>query len=274
MAEGRRIARSSIDDVAKLMPQERQAMYELLARYYDGVEREVFDKDLDAKEHLIRMFDQDRVLCGFSTLQRLWVEHGGRKVLVVFSGDTVIDKECWGQKSLQNMFTRYLIQTWLERPFRPLYWFLISKGFKTYLLMRHNFASWPSHREEMPAEVSAVLDAAARSKYPDAYDPARGLIVAPRDETTQTVKESYGGLSEEELADPEIRFFVDRNPDHALGDELCCIARVRLRELTWIGAKYGIWHPIRKVLGLGKKRRRAAEPAAAEQPVTADSSST
>lgn len=267
MAEGRRIARSSIDEVAKLTPAERQAMFELLARYYDGVERDVFRKDLDGKQHLIRMFDQHGVICGFSTLQRLWVEHGGRKVLVVFSGDTVIDEECWGQKALQNYFTRYLIQTWLERPFQPLYWFLISKGFKTYLLMRHNFASWPNHRQEMPAEVSAVLDAAARAKYPEAYDPARGLIVAPRDEAAQTVKESFRDLTEEELADPEIRYFVKRNPDHDLGDELCCLARVRLRELTWIGTKYGLWHPLRKVLGLGKKKRRQAQPQPVEEPV-------
>lgn len=250
----RRIARSSIDEVAKLSPAERVAMFSLMARYYDGVEREVFLADLAAKEHLIRMFDQEGVLCGFSTLQRLWLDFGTRRVLVVFSGDTVIDEECWGQKQLQNAFTRYLIRTWLERPFRPLYWFLISKGFKTYLLMRHNFASWPNHRADAPDEVRAVLDAAARAKYPEHYDPARGLIAFPREETTQTVKEAYLGLSEEELADPEIRYFVTRNPGHAQGDELCCLALVRLRELAWITTKYGLWHPLRRLLGLGPKR--------------------
>ncbi|MGE0709271.1 MAG: hypothetical protein AB7N76_27075 [Planctomycetota bacterium] len=259
MTAARRIARTSIDPVSALGPADRAAMFQLMDRYYRGMTREHFDADLDAKQHLIRMFDQDGLLCGFSTLQRLWVEHAGRKALVVFSGDTVIDEACWGQKQLQNAFTRYLVRTWFERPFRPLYWFLISKGFKTYLLMRHNFASWPSHRAAaLPGEVQAVLDAAARAKYPDRYDAARGLIVAPRHEDHQAVKEPYLELTQEELANPEIRYFVQRNPEHHLGDELCCLAKVRLRELCWIALKYGLWHPLRRLLGLGREPRAPA----------------
>ncbi|HBP19950.1 MAG TPA: hypothetical protein DEA08_19450 [Planctomycetes bacterium] len=268
MAQRRRIRRTTIDPVAALSDSDRLAMFELMDRYYRGMSRVQFDADLAAKDHLIRMFDQDDLLCGFSTIQRLWLDYEGRRLLVVFSGDTVIDRDCWGQKALQAGFTRYLVRTWLERPFRPLYWFLISKGFKTYLLMRHNFASWPNHREELPAEVRAVLDHAAQAKYPQLYDPERGLIVAPRGEDAQAVKAPYLELSEEELSNPEIRYFVARNPEHHLGDELCCLAKVRLRELLWIGLKYGLWHPLRRLLGLGPKRKAAPETAEAPAPAS------
>jgi hypothetical protein len=31
-------------------------------------------------------------------------------------------------------------------------------------------------------------------------------------------------LTPQRLVDPHVRFFVERNPEHAMGDELCCIA--------------------------------------------------
>jgi hypothetical protein len=261
----RRIAKATIDAVDALSMDERGAMFRLMDRYYTGMTRDQFDRDLSNKDHLIRMFDGAGELCGFSTIQRLWLDYQGKKILVVFSGDTVIDQDCWGQKHLQNGFTRYLIRTWFERPFRPLYWFLISKGFKTYLLMRNNFASWPNHRGQAPAEVQTVLDAAANTKYSEQYDSERGLIVFPRGDGTQAVKSPYLQLSAEELKNPDIRYFVERNPEHHLGDELCCLAKVRLRELLWIGLKYGVWHPIRRLLGLAPKRKPKIEaPAPAD----------
>ena len=33
-----------------------------------------------------------------------------------------------------------------------------------------------------------------------------------------------GELPDSRLHDPHVRFFVERNPGHARGDELCCLA--------------------------------------------------
>lgn len=257
----RKIAKATIDAVAELSADDRDAMFRLMDRYYSGMSPEQFGADLDAKQHLIRMFDTEGVLCGFSTLQRLWVEHGGREHLVVFSGDTVIDEACWGQKHLQNAFVRYLIRTWFERPGRTFYWFLISKGFKTYLLMRNNFASWPNHKQATPSQVQTLLDAAATKKYPEHYDAALGLIRFPRTDEAQAVKGEYLELGPEELKNPDIRFFAEKNPEFAEGDELCCLARVNLRAILRNVGKYGVWHPVRRVLGLNPKRKpREREP--------------
>lgn len=261
---GRRITRTTIDRVPRLSAGQRDEMFELLTRYYDGVTREQFEADLDAKQRVIRMLDAEGGTAGFSTIQVLPVEYQGRRSLAVFSGDTVIDHECWGQKQLQKAFTRFLIRCWLRNPFGGVYWFLISKGFKTYLLMRNNFASWPNHRQATPPEVQAVLHEVAQRKYPDHYDPARGVISFPG-VVASAVKGEFLALTDEELRNPEIRFFLEKNPGYEQGDELCCLAKVRLRELIWIALKYGVWHPLRGALGL-KKRRPRPQPAPASPP--------
>ena len=42
--------------------------------------------------------------------------------------------------------------------------------------------------------------------------------------TTKTVKAAYNRLVL--LTHPDIRFFVEKNPGHVLGDELACIGRM------------------------------------------------
>ncbi|RMG07178.1 MAG: hypothetical protein D6731_24300 [Planctomycetota bacterium] len=221
-------------------------MYALMERYYEGCERAQFERDLAEKQYVLRLFDAEGGLCGFSTIQLLEFEHGGRRAVCVFSGDTVIDRACWGQKRLQRAFAAFLLRLRLSRRGR-VYWFLISKGYKTYLFMRHNLRSYPNHAEETPPEVQAVLDRVARLKYPENYDPVRGVIsfAGP----AQAVREVHRDLEAKDLADPDIRFFVERNPGYARGDELCCLAEVTLRGVAYGLWRYGVLHPLRRLFG-------------------------
>ncbi len=49
-----------------------------------------------------------------------------------FSGDTIIEKEYWGNRALTCAMYRYIVSFKLRYPLVPVYWILISKGFKTY----------------------------------------------------------------------------------------------------------------------------------------------
>ena len=44
--------------------------------------------------------------------------------------------------------------------------------------------------------------------------------------------ERQGGSIGERLRDPHVRFFHGRNPDHARGDELCCLAPLTRANFT------------------------------------------
>lgn len=45
----------------------------------------------------------------------------------------------WGRRSLGVAFLIYMFKKKLARPSVPLHCFLISRGYKTYLLMANNF---------------------------------------------------------------------------------------------------------------------------------------
>jgi hypothetical protein len=231
-----RITKTRIERVGRLSAADRDAMFGLLDAYYDKVTRADFDRDLDEKRFVIRMFGVDE-LAGFSTIQLLESEHGGRRILTVFSGDTVIARPYWGQKQLQIHFTRFLIKLRLRHPFRRVFWFLISKGYKTYLLMRNNLTCYPNHEGPTPADVKQILDHVAALKYPDRYDPQRGVIGYP---DGSAVKPEAHCLEQGIEQDPDIQFFLQANPGWIHGDELCCLAEIRMSELAGAGLKYAL----------------------------------
>src|SRR4029079_15523392 len=105
------------------------------------------------KEHVIVLRDSgDGSLKGYSTLYVFDASVDGRRVKAVFSGDTIVDDMYWGQSTLQRAFFRYVLALKVRNPTVPLYWFLISKGFRTYLLLSRNFPEyWPRHEASTPA---------------------------------------------------------------------------------------------------------------------------
>src|SRR6266404_3447427 len=119
--------------VAALSSRQRSQMYELMDRHYANVSPEVFAADLAEKRWVILLLDPGtRDVCGFSTQRLLTAEVAGSPVTALFSGDTIIARERWGDAALPHVWGRLALSLIDAFPDRPLYWFLISKGYKTY----------------------------------------------------------------------------------------------------------------------------------------------
>lgn len=198
-------------------------MWRLFQRYYADVDYQRFRADLAAKQQVIVLFDGDCV-AGFSTLLVRSMSHHGRRALAVYSGDTVIDQAYWGQTVLQTAFFQFMIRMYLTHPLTDIYWFLISKGYKTYLLLSRNFVNhWPRHDQATPAAIAAMRDELAADMFGHDYDPASGVIrfSCPQGK----LKDHVAPITAQELQHPDIRFFASANPGHQQGDELCCIGK-------------------------------------------------
>ncbi len=205
--------------------QARRAAFDLFAASYEGASWATFQRDLDAKQFAILLHDvRTGELKGFSTVQ---LSPAG-KATVVFSGDTVIDPAYWGQKELQRRFAALILRLKLRRPWRPVYWFLISKGFRTYLIMVNRCPrSIPRYDQPDDPGLRRLLDALARGRFGDKYDPAAGVA---RDLGADRVRQGVAPIDGALLANPHVRFFLQQNPGHVRGDELCCLAETRLRD--------------------------------------------
>jgi len=227
--------------------------FDLFAEHYEGADRARFEEDLADKRLVVVLEDSvTGRLRGFSTVhvsRRRDVR--GRACTVVFSGDTVIHHECWGQGQLQRVFTRLLLRIKLRRPWQPLYWFLICKGYRTYLLLvNHVHRAVPRHDLQPPRRLQAMLDVVATERFGEHYDADLGLVRWPEAASHEHVRPDIGAISQELTAsNPHVALFVERNPEYERGDELACLGDMTL----WTMVREGVRTSVRAVT----KSRRA-----------------
>lgn len=204
----------------------RATMWALFQTYYDNVTRDHFDCDLEEKSHVLLFFDSgSRELKGFSTVKRYPHTTAGQRVMVIYSGDTIIDRDYWGQPALASEFIKFTILSKLRYCFTPMYWFLISKGYKTYLLLSRNYVEyWPRYDQPTPSWHNQLMHELASARFGDDWKPKLGIV---RFETCHgKLKTDVAPIEPALLSQPDIRFFVERNPGHIHGDELCCLGRI------------------------------------------------
>ncbi len=198
-------------------------MFALHTQYYDACERARFEHDLANKRHVI-VLDSPRGLAGFSTVAVDRHDTASGPALVLFSGDTIIDREWWGDQTLSRSFARLAGAVHAATPELPLYWLLISKGHRTYrylgLFSQHYF---PHHARDDP-RLRALAEQFATARFGADYDPARGVIRFPQ--SHGHLKADIADVPAHVAARPEVAFFLSRNPGYRNGDELVCLTRL------------------------------------------------
>jgi hypothetical protein len=203
---------------------EVSAMYTLFAQYYDAATPAAFRADLAEKSFVIEL-REGKTLRGFSTLVLVEFEYGGVARRAIFSGDTIIDHRYWGEQTLAVAFCRFAGMVHATAPSTPLYWLLISKGYRTFrylaVFARHYY---PNPLASTPAEEQECLDQLARERFGDAYAPERGVL--HYQQSRGHLRQEWAGVRDGVSTRPDVKFFLERNPGYRLGDELVCIARL------------------------------------------------
>lgn len=185
-----------------------------------------FQKDLSEKEDVILLRNGSEEIKGFSTLMLLEQTVDEDPITALFSGDTIIDREYWGENELPKWWGRYAFSLIDEVPGRELYWFLMTKGYKTYRFLPVFFNDfYPRYDQEFLEREKIILDAFASVKFPNNYNPLTGVVSF--DGRKDNLREGIADIDERRMNDPHIRYFVERNPGWIQGDELCCLMPLR-----------------------------------------------
>jgi hypothetical protein len=220
----------AIESVDSLTAADRRQLWQLFTSHYDGAEPMHFHRDLTEKQWVITLRRSDSRLVGFST-QVLIPVSGHRECLVLYSGDTVVAAPYRSSTALAGYWGALSLKLMDAYPGQSLYWFLISKGYKTYRFLPVFFREfYPRTGCVIPTEAAAILDAVAHEKFGDRFDFRRRIIVAT--ENGCRLRPDVAPVEPARLKDRHVRYFVDANPGHARGDELCCLAPLRRDNFT------------------------------------------
>lgn len=209
----------------------RSDMYTLYSQHYDATDREQFNQDLDSKTHVVLMHDPAGALQGFTSLARFWHNHQGTSCQVVYSGDTIIHQDFWGEQTLPESWIKLTGQFKREHPDLPLYWFLIVKGHRTYrYLSIFSKDYYPCYDKPTPDEMQSLINALAGARFGDFYHTDSGLIQFPQ--SRGHLKTALGEIPDNAMKRVEVQYFLQRNPGYASGDELACVTELSVENLT------------------------------------------
>jgi hypothetical protein len=210
-------------------------MHRLLGAHFEGVSRDVFERDLGEKNWVILLQDALGGIQGFSTLLYYRTFFEGSAFSVVYSGDTIVDRAHWGSPALARTWIRSVNALRARRPDDRLFWLLISSGYRTYRFLPLFWKTFhPRCDLPTPPDRARLLDALASERFGPAYRPEEGVV---RFDRPQILRGDLLEIPPERLRDRHISFFASRNPGYVRGDELVCLTEISEENLTPAGRR-------------------------------------
>ena len=218
---------SALVPLRSLQAEEVARMYALMRENYEGVSEGTFRDDLSRKQLVLVFRDAQEVIQGFTTLAMNPAGGGGKDYSIIFSGDTLISPAHWGTQEMIRGWCRALGSIMAGQPDTDWYWYLISKGHRTYMYLPLFLKEYhPSATENPPARLLEILDDCSRRMFGDRWHPEEGLIRFP--EPAGTLKPELAEATFLKKHKPDVRFFLEKNPEFYKGDELACLASLAL----------------------------------------------
>lgn len=218
-------------EISQLSADQINEMFDLFCLYYNCVEMTQFDMDLQEKNWVIILKDYTSgKIKGFSTQMIIGREVKGVPIKIIFSGDTIIHKDFWGEPTLAKVWLEFVCS--LARIYNEtkLYWLLVAMGYKTYRFLPVYFNEfYPCYNKETPEFEKQVLDNFTVFKYPLEYNKVSGII--QHLSAKETLKPGIADVTAEKLYNPHVDFFVRKNPGYLHGDELACLALINEKNL-------------------------------------------
>lgn len=219
--------KGSVRPICDYTEEEMKKMYQLMDTFYDNMKEEVFRKDFFAKDYCLSLYNEKEELIGFTTqkVMEVTIEEDGERKTVhgVFSGDTIIHMDYWGDMELFRVWSHF----WFEfaKQYEEFYWFLICKGYKTYRMLPVFWAEYyPCWNRETPERMKKIIDAYGAALYPKEYNPDTGVV--EYQSVKDKLKTGVADIGEKEKRNKEIAYFIEKNPGYLNGNDIACIARI------------------------------------------------
>ena len=207
---------------------ERLAMFQLLQAHFTGIDRDTFESDLADKNFVILIEDDRAALRGFSTLS-VYPSNARPGTTVVYSGDTIVERESWGSLTLPSAWLRAVRQITPRYGGSNVWWLLLTSGFRTYRFLPVFFRRFFPRMDGTASEDKPLLDVLASERFGGRYDAIRGIVRLAR---PQVLAPELLAVPVGRAHDPHVAFFLEQNPGYARGDELACLANVDEANLT------------------------------------------
>lgn len=184
-------------------------------------------QSITARERIALYTDADQAIVGLTTADLRHERIDGRDVAVLYVGNTWLAPQHRGKNLFYVLTVLAFVEMMLRWPRTPRYAFFGCNSFRSYLKLARNYPKyWPRRGTDTPAFEHALIQHLAAEYYGPQVDAQR--LVLEAEPETRSFKEADSAIPASLVNDPELRYFVTRNPGYARGSKLMCLG-----ELSW-----------------------------------------
>lgn len=152
----------------------------------------------------------------------------GDSARVFYAGDVLLAPNLRGSGLVQEMAARVVFAELLRHPFTTHYGFGVALTHYMYLGVVRSFSdAWPRCERETPPEIRFVMETVGRLAYAQTWRSA--------DEPVAVGRRGHGRdlvISETMMRAPDVRFFVEKNPDYSRGTALPFMVKIDAKNLA------------------------------------------
>jgi hypothetical protein len=201
------------------------------ATLYVDATREAYEKSIRGKNEIVLVRDkQTRKLVGLGAVDLYPMVHRGVPCWVIFLGNTVFSEEHRGKNIVEKTGFLYYLRLRVQHPSQPIYLSYVTFSYKSFRMLSRNFREyWPHMNQATPAAEAELIDHLGAKYYKELWVKEEQLA---RGSPVYNLKSWVAEIDEERLKDPQVRFFVQKNPGYKNGDSLFCL--VPLHYKNWL----------------------------------------
>lgn len=218
--------------------EDRERMYELMQQNYVGVELDTFRSDLEAKDFVGLIRDSSNDLQGFTTYVVNPKGFVHQDYNLLFSGDTIIAPDHWGSQIMMKGWSYTIGQIIAGDKTKKWYWYLLTKGHRTYMYLPLFFKKYYPHIEVEDTVLKRIAHEGSSHMYPNNWFPDLGVLKFP--DNAGAMNQEHIDATYKKQRSRYVAFYLEKNPYFYNADELVCIAPLEVDNLMRSSHTYAL----------------------------------
>lgn len=216
----------------ELSRETKDQMWAVYQGYYH-YSREYFMQRI-RRNNYFSFYKADGRIIGFTGLRINRTEVCGKECLLVYFGQTAIDRDYRGNSLIPRTATKLFLRYWKDLIAGRIYVWADSLTYKAYLVFAKTLREYyPNYKARMPEHVGQLIDFIGREYYEETFCPETGTV---RKETV-FVNDTTTMIDVRQETDPDVLFYHRANPEYINGHGLITMAPMHLPNYLQVLAK-------------------------------------
>lgn len=233
---------------------EKEAMWGIYRHYYHYTKAYFMDR-LQQQDQFV-LFMRGEQLVGFTGMKIRKVKIAGKWCRLIYFGQAVLHPSARGKSLFSAAAFMLCWKYWKDLLLGRICFWCDALSYKSYLLFAKSVESYyPNYQQATPGRINTIIRYIGEAHYADSFCTQTGTVR----KTQNYVDDPTVLVSPQDLNDPDIHFYIQRNPGYQSGNGLITVAPITYKDLYLLAGRF-----LRK--GLQKRRALVQQlPARQEQ---------